>query len=204
MGRSSRCPRQNESTFLVVRRRPDGSPAIVPVAVKLALGATSARNTVVRLSLWLFGLAAAPAGDVSGGPVATGLGEVFHYIVRGKDKSAAELRTAQDWVLKPQLRTVPGVIDDFSKDSTADEAARDSIGFRISLERHLRRPPITPQRLRIVSCWSAIRTELSAGGQIRRLGLYPRIHFGAERASLRIQRSARCDHSKQPSRFCLE
>ena len=45
------------------------------------------------------------------GPVATGLGEVFHYLVRGEGHSAAELRSAQDWILKPQLRSVPGVAE---------------------------------------------------------------------------------------------
>ncbi len=45
------------------------------------------------------------------GPVATGLGEIFHYLVRGKDKSLAELRTIQDWIIRPQLRTVPGVAE---------------------------------------------------------------------------------------------
>ncbi|MBK9264988.1 MAG: efflux RND transporter permease subunit [Polyangiaceae bacterium] len=45
------------------------------------------------------------------GPVATGLGEVFHYIVSGKDKSLSELRTAQDWIIEPQLRSVRGVAE---------------------------------------------------------------------------------------------
>lgn len=45
------------------------------------------------------------------GPVATGLGEVFHYIVSGDDKSLSELRTAQDWIVKPQLRSVRGVAE---------------------------------------------------------------------------------------------
>jgi cobalt-zinc-cadmium resistance protein CzcA len=45
------------------------------------------------------------------GPVATGLGEVFHYLVTGEGKSLAELRTVQDWVVKPQLRSVPGVAE---------------------------------------------------------------------------------------------
>jgi cobalt-zinc-cadmium resistance protein CzcA len=44
------------------------------------------------------------------GPVATGLGEVFHYLVTG-DASLAELRAAQDWIVKPQLRAVPGVAE---------------------------------------------------------------------------------------------
>ena len=45
------------------------------------------------------------------GPVATGLGEVFHYIVRGSGKSLSELRTTQDWIIKPQLRSVSGVAE---------------------------------------------------------------------------------------------
>jgi cobalt-zinc-cadmium resistance protein CzcA len=44
------------------------------------------------------------------GPVATGLGEVFHYLLTG-EASLAELRTAQDWIVRPQLRAVPGVAE---------------------------------------------------------------------------------------------
>ncbi len=45
------------------------------------------------------------------GPVATGLGEVFHYLVEADGKSLEELRTIHDWVIAPQLRTVPGVAE---------------------------------------------------------------------------------------------
>lgn len=48
------------------------------------------------------------------GPVATGLGEVFHYLIVGKgDKPASltELTTAQDWIIAPQLRQVRGVAE---------------------------------------------------------------------------------------------
>jgi cobalt-zinc-cadmium resistance protein CzcA len=45
------------------------------------------------------------------GPVATGLGEVFHYLLIAKDKSLAELRTLHDWVVKPQMRSVSGVAE---------------------------------------------------------------------------------------------
>ncbi|MEK7414390.1 MAG: CusA/CzcA family heavy metal efflux RND transporter, partial [Planctomycetota bacterium] len=45
------------------------------------------------------------------GPVATGLGEVFHYVVRSRDGDPTSARTAQDWVIKPALRTVPGVAE---------------------------------------------------------------------------------------------
>jgi cobalt-zinc-cadmium resistance protein CzcA len=47
------------------------------------------------------------------GPISTGLGEVFHYIVRSDDpgRSLEELRTLHDWVIKPELRKVPGVAE---------------------------------------------------------------------------------------------
>lgn len=45
------------------------------------------------------------------GPVATGLGEVFHYVVTSPKRDLTELRTIQDWVIKPALRTVPGVAE---------------------------------------------------------------------------------------------
>lgn len=57
------------------------------------------------------------------GPVSTGLGEVFHYVLTrpGVDFSKlpeevrvqklTELRTIHDWVVKPQLRSVPGVAE---------------------------------------------------------------------------------------------
>src|SRR6056297_2668029 len=57
------------------------------------------------------------------GPVSTGLGEVFHYVLTfdGVDFSKVsqtervdrltELRTFHDWVVKPQLRSVPGVAE---------------------------------------------------------------------------------------------
>jgi len=45
------------------------------------------------------------------GPVATGLGEIFHYRLTGDDHSLSELRSAQDWILAPQLRALPGVAE---------------------------------------------------------------------------------------------
>jgi cobalt-zinc-cadmium resistance protein CzcA len=45
------------------------------------------------------------------GPVATGLGEVFHYIVTSKKRSLREVRTLQDWVIRPALRSVPGTAE---------------------------------------------------------------------------------------------
>src|SRR4029077_12448386 len=45
------------------------------------------------------------------GPVATGLGEVFHYLVTSDRRDLTELRTVQDWVIRPALRTVPGTAE---------------------------------------------------------------------------------------------
>lgn len=45
------------------------------------------------------------------GPVTTGLGEIYQYAVDSDTRSPMELRTLQEWVIKPRLRTVPGVAE---------------------------------------------------------------------------------------------
>jgi cobalt-zinc-cadmium resistance protein CzcA len=45
------------------------------------------------------------------GPVATGLGEVLHYVVTGKGHTLTDLRTIHDWSIRPKLRTVRGVAE---------------------------------------------------------------------------------------------
>ncbi len=47
------------------------------------------------------------------GPIATGLGEVFHYVVRcaNTNRTLTELRELHDWVVKPELRKVRGVAE---------------------------------------------------------------------------------------------
>ncbi len=54
------------------------------------------------------------------GPIATGLGEIFLWTVdvepgarsaAGEAISGTDLRTIQDWIVRPQVRTVPGVAD---------------------------------------------------------------------------------------------
>src|ERR1700730_7893878 len=37
------------------------------------------------------------------GPVATGMGEVFHYLVTSNRADRTKLRTLQDWVIRPAL-----------------------------------------------------------------------------------------------------
>jgi len=54
------------------------------------------------------------------GPIATGMGEIFMYTVDAKSDArkqdgtaytATDLRTLQDWVVRPQLRNTPGVTE---------------------------------------------------------------------------------------------
>lgn len=47
------------------------------------------------------------------GPIATGLGEVFHYLVTSSDstRTLEEIRSLHDAVIKPELRRVPGVAE---------------------------------------------------------------------------------------------
>jgi len=55
-----------------------------------------------------------PAGvEVQLGPITTGLGEIFQYTLVSTNKKydATELRTIQQYIVRPILRTVPGVTD---------------------------------------------------------------------------------------------
>src|SRR6185503_3869258 len=53
-----------------------------------------------------------PGGvDVELGPISTGLGEIFQYTLESPQRDAMDLRTLQDWVVRPILRSVPGVTD---------------------------------------------------------------------------------------------
>ena len=61
-----------------------------------------------------------PGIEPSPGPISTGLGEIYMFNIEaepgargpnGEEITSTDLRTVQDWIIKPQLRTVPGVID---------------------------------------------------------------------------------------------
>ncbi|MBB3118808.1 efflux RND transporter permease subunit [Pseudoduganella violacea] len=62
-----------------------------------------------------------PAGVIPAmGPISTGLGEIYLWTVEAKDGarkadgtpySLSDLREIQDWIIKPQLRNVPGVTE---------------------------------------------------------------------------------------------
>ena len=56
-----------------------------------------------------------PAGiEPAMGPIATGLGEIFMYSIDsadGADHDLMTLRSVQDWIVRPQLRLTPGVVE---------------------------------------------------------------------------------------------
>ena len=62
-----------------------------------------------------------PGGiEMAMGPISTGLGEIFMFTVEAKEGarnpdgseiSPVDLRVVQDWIIKPQLRTVPGIVE---------------------------------------------------------------------------------------------
>ena len=63
--------------------------------------------------------AAAAGVEPTMGPIATGLGEIFLWTVEAEpgattptgQRHGTDLRTIQDWIVRPQLRNVPGVVE---------------------------------------------------------------------------------------------
>ncbi|MRG96578.1 efflux RND transporter permease subunit [Polyangium spumosum] len=51
------------------------------------------------------------AGTPELGPVSSGLGEIFQFVVRSSQHTPMQLRTMLDWEIVPKLRSVPGVIE---------------------------------------------------------------------------------------------
>jgi heavy metal efflux system protein len=50
-------------------------------------------------------------GNPEMGPISTGLGEIYQYTIEARNVDPTELRTLQDWIVAPQLRSVPGVAE---------------------------------------------------------------------------------------------
>ncbi len=74
-----------------------------------------------------------PEGASSGlGPISTGLGEVYQYTLESPDLDLMELRSLQDWVLRPILRTVPGVagVDSFGGNVRQFHVVADPMALR--------------------------------------------------------------------------
>lgn len=89
-----------------------------------------------------------PAGvEVQMGPISTGLGEIYMWTVEaekgalspdGKPFTPTDLRTVQDWIIKPQLRNVPGVtevntIGGFEKQYHVTPHPERLLAYRLSL-----------------------------------------------------------------------
>ena len=45
------------------------------------------------------------------GPLTTGIGEIYRYVLRSENLPLTELRALQDWVVSPHIKTAPGVAD---------------------------------------------------------------------------------------------
>jgi len=50
-------------------------------------------------------------GEPMLGAITTGLGQVYQYVLRAEGKDLTELRTLEDWIVRYNLRSVPGVAD---------------------------------------------------------------------------------------------
>lgn len=87
-----------------------------------------------------------PAVETTLGPISTGLGEIFMYTVTNRSNVPAsnrygptELRTIQDWIIKPQLRNVEGVaevntIGGYEKQFHITPDPMKLVRYRLSLE----------------------------------------------------------------------
>src|SRR5262249_34471598 len=66
--------------------------------------------------------AALPAGiQPTLGPLATPIGEVYRYTLKGATADPLTLRTLEDWVIRPALLRVPGVADVVSQGGLVKE-----------------------------------------------------------------------------------
>ncbi|MEX2208313.1 MAG: CusA/CzcA family heavy metal efflux RND transporter [Myxococcota bacterium] len=88
-----------------------------------------------------------PGVTVALGPIATGLGEIFMYVVEadpavrgpdGKPYGPTELRTLHDWVVRPQLRAVRGVVEvnsigGFEREFEVTPRPADLLAYSVSL-----------------------------------------------------------------------
>jgi len=98
------------------------------------------------------------------------IGELYRYKVVGKDYTAAELKTAEDWILEKQFRQVPGVIDVVGFGGLTKQYHVDVDPFRLrglNVSRRSCSPP-SPTRIRTwadsVSPWASSPSTCAASG----------------------------------------
>jgi len=76
------------------------------------------------------------------GPIATGLGEIFMYTVSsgpGAEHDPMYLREVQDWIIRPQLRLTPGVVEvntagGYTRQFVVAPAPEKLLAYELSLE----------------------------------------------------------------------
>ena len=80
-------------------------------------------------------------------PIATGLGEIFMYTVtadEGTTCTPTDLRTVQDWIIRPQLRQTPGVVEvntvgGYEKAFIVAPRPSELLAYDLTFRRHPRR-----------------------------------------------------------------
>jgi heavy metal efflux system protein len=65
------------------------------------------QEVINRIAAWI----TLPPGITAGISPWNAIGEVFRYRLKGKGYTLAELKSAEDWIMEKNWRTVPGVVD---------------------------------------------------------------------------------------------
>ncbi|MCJ2019151.1 CusA/CzcA family heavy metal efflux RND transporter [Methylobacterium sp. E-065] len=72
---------------------------------------TEARNQVFQRLPAAKGMMPAGVGDPQVGPMATGLGEIYQFELRGPAYTPMQLRRTLQWTIAPKLKLTPGIVD---------------------------------------------------------------------------------------------
>jgi len=97
----------------VTATRSLSQPGLSQVTVIFADGVSIyfARQLLLERLTSLQGTLPVGVGAPQMSPISTGLGEIYQYTLDSDTRSLADLRTLQEFLVKPQLRTVPGVAE---------------------------------------------------------------------------------------------
>ena len=85
--------------------------SVVTIGFEDGTDISFARQMVAERMREADALVPAAYGRPTMGPIATGLGEVYQFVVRGEGHSLMELEETLDWYIGPQLRSVPGIVE---------------------------------------------------------------------------------------------